>query len=112
MFEYLLNHLWLIVLLVVGIIAILIAMRFLHLWLVPTYFGYPAVTQCRVCDKRVYVWQRKVEKSFAMPIVVQSQYTELKVYSSGTARLIATVHKCCEHGTPNIEPLRKTLVIE
>lgn len=30
----------------------------------PDYFPWPAVTRCRICEKRVYVWQKQERRAF------------------------------------------------
>jgi hypothetical protein len=58
-----------------------------------TYYGFPAVTKCRICNKTVWIWQPHERREYNA--INTGNYPTI-VHANGI------VHKHCK-GTPNFE---------
>lgn len=61
----------------------------------PNFHSWPAVTRCRICDKRVFVWQRRERRAFNVSLDNPDKIATL-VGASGI------VHKKCK-GNPEFK---------
>ena len=70
----------------------------------PDYCGFPALTRCRLCENRVYVWQRRERREWSHEVIcnVPPPFAP-RVYLS------AIVHAGCK-GTPALDPIVCTVV--
>jgi hypothetical protein len=48
------------------ILFVFIGGRVYHLITDDNYYGWPAITQCRICDKTVWAWQKYERRSFTI----------------------------------------------
>ena len=60
------------------------------------FYGWPAVTQCRGCNKTVWEWQSYERRSFTMDVDGDSQNIIVGMSASGI------MHKKCK-GNPSFE---------
>lgn len=78
-----------------------------HLWWVAfdkDYYGWPAVTKCRICDKTVWVWQSYSRR----PIPVQLDNPDGLLMSCAMTGLM---HDACK-GSPKPAKVEVELVSE
>ena len=47
---------------------ILITVNALRMRKDPLFHPFPAVTRCRICEKRVFVWQRRERRAYKMAL--------------------------------------------
>lgn len=53
----------------------------------PEWFLFPTITECSLCEKRIYVWQRHERRTWPVEILGDS--------NGCTATKSSTVHKGC-----------------
>lgn len=70
-------------------------MNLLHMYRDPGYHPWPGVTRCRICENRVFAWQRKERRAFNVNLD-NPQHVACGVSASGI------VHKSCQ-GNPVFE---------
>lgn len=62
------------------------------------YYGWPAVTQCSICDETVWVWQKHERREFKVITHVENSTDNIIL---GGISASGIVHSKCE-GTPEI----------
>jgi hypothetical protein len=82
----------------IGFGAVQVGFRLYWMWKKPNLHLWPSVTRCNCCNKRVFVWQKKVQKVF--PLKVEGD--NLGGLIQGT--LIGIVHARCKHTEPTNLP--------
>jgi hypothetical protein len=80
-----------IILYLICIVSVIIGIRIYHLTKDKNYYGWPAVTVCRICNKTVWEWQSYERRDFTV-----QRNSNIVVSASGL------VHTKCE-GHPNFE---------
>jgi len=70
----------------------------------PGFCGWPAVTRCRICNKRVWIWQPHERRSYSTPI--EGSFSEGSGIIHMEASLTTTVHTKCSTDEPLIEPIK------
>ena len=81
------------IVIIVGIIMVVVAISNLFFMRKhPEYSLFPVVTTCRLCNKKIYVWQRKESRWYKTTL--DNPYN-----IAITVRVGGLVHKKCE-GTP------------
>ena len=79
---------------IIFFIACFIAPNIYRLKTDKNYYGFPAITKCRVCDKTVWQWQLHGYKDYGDTSIVcvsDSSYVWVKVSGGGI------VHKTCKN---------------
>jgi hypothetical protein len=74
----------------------------------PEWYLFPAITGCPVCDKRIYVWDRRLRKTWPLPVLNETD----EVVSAVSASLTGTVHMRCKDGEiQDRRPVIRTCVV-